>query len=123
MKRTMLQKEEARARSAEYPYVLVRELSRLYLGKTENAALNWSEATEVRFFCETSELRFFEQGNDLAAVLLEDEEEDETTCLDRFCPLGHSGHFGKQITLREYFGYDSDGQLYVKAVRLKDWKG
>lgn len=117
--KTAAELEQARKESAAFPFVLVRELSRVWLGETEKAEIAWSEATELRFFSEHSELRFFGTAGRLRAVLLEDVAED--TCHDRTFPLAHNGAFGQELTVREYLDYDEDGQLYVKATRLKGW--
>lgn len=119
MKRTVLGLNEARARCADYPYVLVRELSRIWLGETRKADINWDEITELRFFSESAELRLFRRDGNLQAVLLEDDSEDES--LDKTFPLAHNKAFGEWLTVREYLAYDEDGQLYVRASRLKGW--
>ncbi len=119
MKPKILELEQARKDSAAFPYVLVRELSRVWLGERQRAELNWDEATELRFFNDTSELRFFGGAGRLQAVLLADEAEDK--CHDRSFPLAHNGAFGRELTVREYLDFDEDGQLYVKATRLKGW--
>lgn len=119
MKPTVLELDEARARCADYPYVLVRELSRIWLGETREADINWDEITELRFFSESAELRLFRRDGNLQAVLLEDESEDD--CLDKTFPLAHNGAFGEQLIVREYLAYDEDGQLFIAAERLKGW--
>ena len=110
MKPKILELEQARKDSAAFPYVLVRELSRVWLGERQRAELNWDEATELRFFGGAGRLQ---------AVLLADEAEDK--CHDRSFPLAHNGAFGRELTVREYLDFDEDGQLYVKATRLKGW--
>ena len=61
--------EAARALSDAFPYVLVRELSRVWLGERGKARINWEEATELRFFSETGELRLFERSGARRAAL------------------------------------------------------
>lgn len=119
MKLETLAFADAKGKSVVFPFVLVRELSRVWLGETEKAEIAWGEATELRFFNDTAELRFFGTAGRLQAVLLEDVAED--TCHDRTFPLAHNGAFGQKLTVREYLDYDEDGQLYVKATRLKGW--
>lgn len=119
MKSTALELDEARAMCLDYPYVLVRELSRIWLGETRKAEINWDEITQIRFFSERAELRLFRRDGALQAVLLEDDSEGD--CLDKTFPLAHNGAFGTWLTVREYLDYDEDGQLFVKASRLKGW--
>lgn len=121
MKMSKLNDTEAKTMAQGYPYVLVRELSRLYLGEAAQADIRWDELTEARFFNDTSELRIWEEGGQFSAVLLEDEGEDTTTCMEKSYNLAHKGVFGKKLTVVEYFGYDEDGQLYRAATRLKGW--
>lgn len=116
--------EVAKQRGSDLPWVLVRELSTLKLGATETISIHWDEVTEARFFGETKEVRIFESGGILCAAVLrdaEDEIEDET-CHDMTYQLEHKPHFGSEVTIREYFDYDEDGQLYVTASRLKGWR-
>lgn len=121
MKISRLNDAEAENMAQGYPYVLVRELSRLYLGETAQTDILWDELTEARFFNDTSELRIWEEDGQFSAVLLEDENEDETTCMEKSYNLAHKGLFGKKLTVLEYFEYDEDGQLYRAATRLKGW--
>ena len=74
--------EAAKGMAQRYPYVLLQELSRVYLGETDRANIRWEEVTEARFFNDTSELRFWEQDGQLFAVQLEEEEEAEEAALD-----------------------------------------
>lgn len=113
--------EEARAQSDAFPYVLVRELSRVWLGERAKARINWEDATELRFFSETGELCLFERAGERRAALIEDENEDNSTHLDRVFQLDHAQKYGTLLTVREYFGYDEDGQLCIAATRLKGW--
>ena len=113
--------EAAKEMAQRYPYVLLRELSRVYLGETDRANIQWEEVTEARFFDDTSELRFWEQDGQLFAVQLEEEEEAEDTCMEQDYALAHDGNFGRTLTVVEYLAYDEDGQLYRAATRLKGW--
>lgn len=113
--------DQARQQAKSYPFVLVRELSQIWLGETQEANINWGEATELRFFSEQSELRFFGGAGRLRAVLLEDGDEADSLHQDRTFSLAHKRYFGKSLTIREHFGYDEDGQLFVRASRLKGW--
>ena len=45
--------EAAKEMAQRYPYVLLRELSRVYLGETDRANIQWEEVTEARFFDDT----------------------------------------------------------------------
>lgn len=120
MKPTVLELEQAKAMCAEFPYVLVRELSRIWLGERENAPeINWNDAVELRFFSERAELRFFRGDGALQAVLLEDDGEEDS--LDKTFRLAHNRAFGEKLIVQEYLAYDEDGQLFIAASRLKGW--
>lgn len=116
--------EEARQRGDSLPFVLVRQLSEVKRGRTEDIKdqIVWDEVTEVRFFGDCEEIRIFDAGEGLQAARLADANETEFTCRDQEYQLRHKGHFGKSIVLREYFAYDEDGQLFVEATRLKGWR-
>lgn len=121
MKWTKLNEQEAQVQAQDYPYVLVRELSRVYLGEASQVDIQWDEVTEVRFFDGQSELRIWREEKALTAVRLEDAQEDETTCVEWTYPLAHKGAFGQALTVVEYLQYDEDGQMYRAATRLKGW--
>ena len=123
MNRTKIEFEMAKAKSSEYEYVFLRELSRLHMG-VNNIDINWDEVIEARFFDEASELRFFRYGKELKAVLIEDGggEEGIDFKTSKEISLLHDGRFGKSIIVREYFDYDPDGQIFVTASRLVEWR-
>lgn len=121
---TLLNIEDAKQRGSALPWVLVRQFSSIQMGRTKDIAIDWEEVTEVRFFGETEEIRIFEASGTLCAAALRDagDEVEDETCHDMTCKLEHKPHFGNEITIREYFDYDEDGQLYVAASRLKGWR-
>ena len=123
MNRSHIEFEEAKTKSGNYGYVYLREMSRQYMG-VNNIDINWDQIIEARFFDKASELRFFKYGKELKAVLIEDnggEEGIDFNTSDKI-DLLHDGKFGKSIIVREYFDYDPDGQIFVTASRLVEWR-
>ena len=123
MNRTHIEFEKAKAGSRDYEYVYLRELSRQYMG-VNNIDINWDQVIEARFFDKASELRFFRYGKELKAVLIEDDGGEEGIDFKTSDKIGllHDGKFGKSIIVREYFDYDPDGQIFVTASRLVEWR-
>jgi hypothetical protein len=120
--------EAAKTDAEKYEFVYIRELSRLEMGRrTDLEPINWNEENEVievRFFDDKSELRFFKQDGNLRAALIEDDggkEGIDFKTSDKI-DLLHDGKFGKSIIVREYFDYDADGQIFVTASRLVEWR-
>jgi hypothetical protein len=124
MERRVLSVETAKREGMALPWALVRQLSSFQMGKTEALSIDWDEVTEVRFFDESKEIRLFERNGELSAAIVSDSEEDteNVTFRDVQKKLEHKGQFGSAVTIREYFAYDEDGQLYLAASRLKDWR-
>ncbi len=105
-------------------WVLVRQLSSVAMGEVINMPIDWDEVTEVRFFDEEKEIRIFERDGDLCSAVIADSASDveNVDFRDRTISLEHKGAFGREITVREYFDYDEDGQIFVAATRLKGWR-
>lgn len=122
MRQRNLTGSEGQQLAGAYPFVLVRELSRVYLGMTAQANIQWPEVTEARFFNDTSEVRFWDVDGVLHAALIEDDQETENSCLERTYQLAYGGAFGRRLTVVEYLAYDEDGQLYRVDTRLKRWE-
>lgn len=105
-------------------WVLVRQLSAVAMGEVSKIPIDWEDVTEVRFFDDEKEIRIFERRGKLCAAVIADVAEDVegVDFRDRTFPLEHRGVFGQEITMREYFDYDEDGQIFVVATRLKGWR-
>jgi hypothetical protein len=132
MERRVLSVETAKRDGMALRWALVRQLSSFQMGETEalSSSIDWDEVTEVRFFDESKEIRLFERNGELSAAVITDSEEDKkneknkenVTFRDVQKELGHKGQFGSAVTIREYFAYDEDGQLYLASSRLKGWE-
>lgn len=125
MKIRTISLHEAMAWAEGYPFVYLRMLSSVSMGNTSEILprICWEEVEEARFFGPSGELRVFDDGAALTAAVLEDgPHETEYSVQDRTCPLAHDGAFGREIVVRDYLDYDGDGQLFVSASRLKDWR-
>jgi hypothetical protein len=126
MERRVLSVETAKRDGMALRWALVRQLSSFQMGETKplSSSIDWDEVTEVRFFNESKEIRLFERNGELSAAVITDSEEDKenVTFRDVRKELGHKGQFGSAVTIREYFAYDEDGQLYLASSRLKGWE-
>lgn len=105
-------------------WVLVRQLSSIAMGEVSKKTIDWDEVTEVRFFDDKKEIRIFERDGELSAAVIADSagDVDGVDFRDRTISLEHKEAFGEEITVREYFDYDEDGQIFVAATRLKGWR-
>jgi hypothetical protein len=124
MERRVLSVETAKRDGMALRWALVRQLSSFQMGETDSLSIDWDEVTEVRFFDESKEIRLFERNGELSAAIVSDSEEDteNVTFRDVQKKLEHKGQFGFAVTIREYFAYDEDGQLYLASSRLKGWR-
>lgn len=119
VKKYALTPAEALELGLAQPYAYITRLSRVTVGPTP-AQCPLEELLEARFFGPDREVRIYSGEEGLEAVCLEDEEQEDyltSTCTVR------DTRFGKYLTLRRYLGYDEDGQAYIQATRLADWKG
>ena len=115
--------EEARARWKNYRFVLGHTLSRLLAGETALFSENeWDEILDIRFFSGDGMLHVFRE-EDLRAVVLEDEEGDtfhERSVETDKSITGCENY--TELTIREYYRHDDDGQLYVEHIRPLELK-
>lgn len=103
----------------QYEWGIVYQMSELLFDRTEKLKrqIMWEECLEARFFNETSELHFFGNPGHLQAVCISDDgtgqNEEIRSCLlaDQFIKLGNI------LKIKEYYDFDTDGQLYITAVR------
>lgn len=120
MKIEKLTLEKALERAACKSYALITRQSELYLGPTPSPIV-LDEILEARFFDRSGEIRFFDDGEGLTAAAVEDDGPDDPRLDDLTTPVIPS--FGKSLTVRRYVNFDKDGQAFISAVRLLDWKG
>lgn len=116
--------EDAKREGMVLPWALIRQLSLVQMGETSRLSIDWDEVTEARFFDNDKEIRIFEAEDGLSAVLLSDGENEAegVTYRDTVRELEHKEWFGAAVSVREYFGYDEDGQLCAVASRLNGWR-
>ena len=102
----------------QLPWVYLRSLSRVYLGKTPER-LTMDELLEARFFSEQQEIRIFLSEDGLKAVRLEEE------TADRFLEkeIAVNSGFGSSYTVHYLLQADEDGQTNRTVARLAGWKG
>ena len=86
-----------------------------------NLLLHWEECTEARFFSEDKELHFFDVDGKKQAVAVSDEDgKDEL--VKEYEIAGKFGSIGSSVFVKEYIGYDEDGQANVVLTRLQGIK-
>lgn len=109
---------ELLTQAAALPYAFIRRLSEVRLG-LNTAAFDADELLEARFFGPEGELRICRDGEALRAVTLSTEDGDETL-EERYCIA--NPRFGRELTVRKILAFDEDGQAYVRASLLADWR-
>lgn len=118
MKKEVLPLPQAWEMGMRLPWVYLRSLSRVYLGKTPER-LTMDELLEARFFSEQQEIRIFLSEDGLKAVRLEEE------TADRFLEkeIAVNSGFGSSYTVHYLLQADEDGQTNRTVARLAGWKG
>lgn len=104
-------------------FIFIRNLSELYLGETQkyNKFINLEECIEVKFFDQTQEIRIFnDESNQLKAVLISLEENDQT--IQKNFSLQNKT-LGSEIAVTNILDFDEDGQVFIKTRILSSWKG
>lgn len=120
MKKFTLDIEQAVALGLAQPYAYITRLSEVTVGPTP-PEFSPAELLEARFFGPDREVRIWAGDTGLEAICLEDDGQDDF--LDLPNREIRAARFGKELTLRRYLDYDKDGQAYICATRLVDWKG
>lgn len=120
MKKYTLDIEQAVALGLAQPYAYITRLSEVTVGPTP-PDFSPAELLEARFFGPDREVRIWAGDTGLEAICLEDDGQDDF--LDLPNREIRAARFGKELTLRRYLDYDKDGQAYICATRLVDWKG
>ena len=81
--------------------------------------VNWDEVLEARFFDEEKEIRIYRENGSLKGIEIVDNQVDEKY-IDNNYKLEVPSD--AQLTVREYYEFDSDGQIKIFAKRLLDCK-
>lgn len=111
--------EEAKKHIQDYEYALLYEISNICLTKVENLAeIDWEECTEARFFDESGELHLFEMDGSMAAVEVKDSGKAEDEVVKKYDLAKKFQEQGTNVYVKEYLGYDADGQAEVVLTRL-----
>lgn len=121
MKKQKIKLQEALSRGRELPYLMIRSLSRVTLGKTSQNNIDidkLDEIIEARFFDETEEVRLFYRNGEMCAVHFTEEQGDKPIrkTYDIANPF-----FGGTLTVSSDLTFDEDGQAMVGGVRLSGW--
>mgnify|MGYP004496452399 FL=1 len=107
---------------SEYQYALLYMISEVILNKTELLGeINWEECMEARFFSEDKELHFFDVDGKKQAVAVSDEDGNDEL-VKEYELAGKFRAIGSSVFVKEYIGYDEDGQANVVLTRLQGIK-
>ncbi|MBQ8639961.1 MAG: hypothetical protein IJ468_12415 [Lachnospiraceae bacterium] len=121
-KKQFLSIEEAKKQINGFQYALVYQLESVLLGSIDQMSdqIIWEECIEARFFSQEHELHIFEFNGEYRAVLVSDDGKQECESIvrcrkleDRYRKLGWS-----ELLVKEYIGFDEDGQAYTALTRL-----
>ena len=120
MKQEIMEAARALEEGLTLPYSLIFAYGGVTLGRTPER-VDADELLEGRFFSAEREIHVYRDGGTLRAVSVSDTPEDADAVTERY-PLDNA-RMGDWIAVRRYLAYDEDGQVYVAARRLADWKG
>lgn len=118
MNKTILTVSDAFHQGGNYPFAYIRRLSSVSFGRTPQP-VDAEELIEARFFGPDGEIRVFQTEDGLKALLIR--EEPDEPYRDQAYEIAN-GKFGKTMTVRNILDADEDGQYYVAATRLLDWR-
>ena len=118
MKTIAIKIEDAPDMAREFPCALIYHLSTATMGPPP-AEIQLDDIVEAHFFDSDRELRLISTQMGLEAYLLTEEVGDRYINFKaKLIPK-----FGKSMTIRKYIETDADGQSFIAAVRIVDWKG
>jgi hypothetical protein len=102
-----------------FVYGLITHLDSVSIGilEDEKITVDIDRLIEARFFCRTKELHIFKE-DEWNVVLIELEDKEDVFYEEQLLRKP----FGEKIKLIHYLGYDIDGQAYIKATCLCDFK-
>ena len=121
MKREPLTKEQALELGMTLPFALIRQMSRVTLGPTPDAAPDMDALLEARFFDARKEVRLFRCDGHWKGVCLTCEPQDE--CIEVRHAIENAQCLGSEVSVRYLINYDEDGQCFIKTFCLSGWKG
>lgn len=120
MRREKLDVQEALRWGSALPYGWICTLSGVSLGPVPGE-LPLEELVEARLFGPTEEVRLFRREGELQAAVFAEEPGDQV--LAETYTIQNKALFGNELTVHQILDADEDGQCYIAAVRLADWKG
>ena len=110
---------EALELGGKMPFVWIRFLSAIYIGKNEDIEKKLDELEEARFFDSEKEVKIIRNGNCLQAWY---------SCLqsgDRVWKRSYTvrnPEFGGKIHVTCILNSDEDGQTYISDEKLSGWE-
>ncbi|MBE5924766.1 MAG: hypothetical protein E7271_09960 [Lachnospiraceae bacterium] len=99
-----------------YCYAWVQEYDSVKLGTVNDVSIDYDNIIEARFFSSDKELHIFCYDDEMCAVEIIKEDEDDYFEEKQILRK----RFGKNITLRYYVDYEDDGQAYIVNTVLSD---
>ena len=106
--------EEAKNAVSSYDYVLAYELSRVVFDKACGVKIHWDECTEAFFFNEVGQIHLYLDEGNLVGKKITAETDDDCYVDKQYSISSKFDKVGKKIVVRDYLGFDEDGQAYVK---------
>lgn len=102
-----------------YDWAIVYQASEMLFDHVDEIKqkINWNECLEARFFNETSQLHVFGELGDLKAVCMMDDGKSAQEIDRKYVLANQFRDKGKYIKIKEYYDFDEDGQLCMKAIR------
>lgn len=119
MKQDKMAPQQALMAGMQLPFALIRTWDHVYLGPTPAQAPAPDTLIEAHFFDREREVRLFRQEDELCAVSLTCEPEDQI--LEERYQL--EKRFGSALTYSRHLGVDEDGQTIFVATQLSNWEG
>lgn len=102
-----------------YDWAIVYQASEMLFDHVDEIKqkINWNECLEARFFNETSQLHVFGELGDLKAVCMMDDGKSAQEIDRKYVLANQFRDKGEYIKIKEYYDFDEDGQLCMKAIR------
>ena len=103
-----------------YSYALLYMMSELRFCKTSDLRMedaDWEECLEIRLFSDRAEIHAFEKDDEICVIETCDEGAEAGTVVPYLLEKRFH-HIGKELLVKEYSDYDSDGQYYIRHTRL-----
>ena len=112
--------DTARKAVDDFDYIYSQEISAIRLFPVkQDLMINWDECIDVRYFNKDKEIQKKKKKDEWKAVLVEDAQGDSVIVRTYSISRKYrESSGGTKIRVKEYLGYDEDGQAYAICTRL-----